>query len=48
MTYKREGMFESAAAILVLFTALLDPRISAALGAAMLIGFGLYHLLKKS
>jgi len=48
VTYRKEGTLEIAAAILVLFTAMLDPRISMALGAAALVALGLYHLLKKT
>jgi hypothetical protein len=48
LTHRKEGALEIAAAILVLFAAMLDARISFAIAAAALIGFGLYHLLKKT
>lgn len=41
-------MITSAAALLVLFTALLDPRVSAGLAVAMLLGlFVSTHLRSK-
>jgi hypothetical protein len=48
VTGKREGIPEILAAILVLFTAMLDPKISLVLAVAALAGFGLLRFLKKS
>ena len=48
MTNRKEGLLEIGAAILVLYTAMLDPNISFVIAAAALVGLGLYHLLKKT
>jgi hypothetical protein len=48
VTNRKEGTLEIAAAILVLFTAMLDPKISLIIAAAALIGLGLFHLMKKT
>jgi hypothetical protein len=48
VTNRKEGILEIGAAILVLFTAMLDPKISFVIAAAALVGLGLYHLLKKT
>jgi hypothetical protein len=48
MTNKKAGTLEIAAAILVLFTAMLDPKVSLVIALACLIGLGLFHVLKKT
>jgi hypothetical protein len=47
MNSRTEGTIAIVAALLVLFSALLDPRISAALAVVGLLGFGAYRLLQK-
>jgi hypothetical protein len=47
LTAKRAGLLEILAAILVLFSAMLDPKVSLVLAVAALVGLGLFHLLKK-
>ena len=47
MTQKTEGAVELGAALLVLFTAKLDPKASLVLAMAGPTGMGLFHLLKK-
>jgi hypothetical protein len=48
MNSKTEGTIAIAAALLVLFSAMLDPRVSAGLAVAALAGLGIYHFLQKS
>jgi len=48
MTNRTEGVVSTLAALLVLFTAMLDPRISAGLAVACLIGLGIYHFARRS
>jgi len=48
VTAKKERTLEILAAPLVLFTAMLDPKISLGLAVAALAGFGLFQLVKKS
>jgi len=48
MSNKTEGIVSTMAAILVLFTTMLDPRISVGLAVAFLIGLGIYHLARKN
>ncbi len=48
MTVKKQGTLEVLASLLVLFTAMLDPRISAALAVVALAGIGLFRILKKT
>lgn len=48
MNDKMEGVVSSLAALLVLFTNMLDPRISCGLAVAFLLGLGIYHLARKS
>jgi hypothetical protein len=43
-----EGAMSIVAAILVLFTAMLDPRISMALAVTALLAFGVYKLTRRS
>lgn len=47
MSEKTEGAFSILAALLVLFSTMLDPRISMALAVILLIALGGYHLTKK-
>ena len=47
MSNKAEGVVSSLAAVLVLFTTMLDPRISVGLAVAFLLGLGIYHLARK-
>lgn len=42
MNSKTEGMINSLVAILVLFTAMLDPRISVGIAVVALIGLAIY------
>ncbi len=44
MTDRMEGIFSAAASIMVLFTAMLDPRVSAGLAFVLLLGMGIYKL----
>jgi hypothetical protein len=48
VTANKEGTLEIIAALLVLFTAMLDPKISLVLAIVVLAAFGLSHLMKKS
>lgn len=47
MNSKTEGTVAIVAALLVLFSAMWDPRISAGLAVVALLGLGLYRLLRK-
>lgn len=47
MKEKKESVITSAAALLVLFTAMLDPRVSAGLAVAMLLGLFIYTYLRS-
>lgn len=42
MSDRKEAIMSAAAAILLLFVALLDPRVSLGLAVAMLIAFAAY------
>lgn len=44
MNERHEGILSIIGALLVLFSAMLDPRISAALAVILLIAFALYKL----
>ncbi|VVB78091.1 Uncharacterised protein [uncultured archaeon] len=44
---KIEGTFSLVSAIVVLFTALLDPIISVVISGALLILYGFYKIMKK-
>ncbi|WP_298820852.1 hypothetical protein [Chloroflexus sp.] len=48
MNNRAEGMLDSLAAVLILFTALLDPMVSAVLAVIFLLGSGVYHLTQKA
>jgi hypothetical protein len=48
MNAKTEGTIAIAAAILVLFSAMWDPRISVAVSIVALVGLGAYRFLQKS
>jgi hypothetical protein len=47
MKNKMEGTFEILSALLVLFTAMLEPWISIILSIVLLAIFGLYKLFKR-
>jgi len=47
MNRKTESTVAIVAALLVLFSAMWDPRISAGLAVVALLGLGLYGLLRK-
>ncbi len=47
MNNKTEATINALAAILVLFTAMLDPRISVGLAVVFLIGLSIYKLRPK-
>jgi hypothetical protein len=44
---KTEGIINSIAAILVLFTAMLDPRVSVGLAVVAMLGFAIYKFGRK-
>jgi hypothetical protein len=48
MNNKTEGIISSLAALLVLFTTMLNPWISVALAVIFLAGLGIYHFKQKS
>jgi hypothetical protein len=43
---KTEGVLNNLTAILVIFTALLDPRVSVGLAVVFLIALGMYHFMQ--
>ena len=47
MNTKTEGTLAVIAALLVLFSAMWDPRISLTVSILTLAGFGIYKLLQK-
>jgi hypothetical protein len=47
MNSKTEGTIAIAAALLVVFSAMWDPRVSLAVSVVALAGFGLFQFLKK-
>ena len=47
MNTKTEGIIAIAAALFVLFSAMFDPRISAAVAVLALGGLGVYRLVRK-
>jgi hypothetical protein len=47
MSNRVESAIAIAAAMLVLFTTLLDPRISVILAVIALLGLGIYHFIKR-
>jgi hypothetical protein len=47
MNNKTDAIINSLAAVLVLFTAMLDPRISVGLAAAFLLGLAIYKFARK-
>ena len=47
MPNKIEGIVSMLAALLVLFSAMLNPMVSMVIAVAALIALGTYHLLKK-
>lgn len=48
MKTKAEGTLAILAALLVLFSAMWDPRISVVVSLAALAGLGIYKLLQKN
>ena len=48
MNPKTEGTIAILAALLVLFSAMLDPRVSAALAVVGLLALGIYKWVQKS
>jgi hypothetical protein len=48
MNTKTEGTLAILAALLVLFSAMWDPRISVVVSLAALAGLGIYKLLQKN
>lgn len=47
MNTKTEGTLAIIAALLVLFSALWDPRVSVAVSILALLGFGIYKFVQK-
>jgi hypothetical protein len=47
MTDRSEGILAILASLLVLFSAMLDPRYSAGLAVLLLIGYGVYKLVVR-
>ena len=47
MNTKTEGTIAIIAALLVLFSALWDPRVSVAVSVVALLGFGMYKFLQN-
>ena len=47
MNTKTEGTIMILAALLVLFSAMLDPRLSAAISVLALLGFGILRLVRR-
>jgi hypothetical protein len=47
MNNKAEGIINSLAALLVLFTAMLDPRVSVGIAVVALIGLAIYKFRSK-
>jgi hypothetical protein len=48
MTNKVEGIISSMAALLVLFTTMLNTWVSTGLAVAFLVGLGIYHFTSKN
>jgi len=48
MNDKVAGSLSTLAAILVVFTAMLDPRISLGLAVTCLLALGIYHFVRNS
>lgn len=47
MSTKMEGTLAILAALLVLFSAMLDPRVSVAISIAALLSLGIYRLVHR-
>jgi hypothetical protein len=47
MDSRKEGIFAITAAIIVLFSAMVDPTISLGISVAALVLFGIYKIVKK-
>ena len=48
MATKTEGVFAIIAALIVLFSAMWDPRVSVAVSIIALLGLGIFKLMNKS
>ena len=48
MNTKTEGMLAIVAALLVLFSAMWDPRLSIVISILALAGFGVYKFIQKN
>lgn len=48
MNAKTEGIFAIVAALIVLFSAMWDPRISIGFSMIALVGIGIYSFLQKN
>ena len=48
MNDKVEGSLGILGAMVVLFTTMLDPRISLSLSVTLLLGIGIYHLVRTT
>jgi hypothetical protein len=48
MNTKAEGTLAILAALLVLFSAMWDPRVSVVVSLAALVGLGIFKLLQKN
>jgi len=47
MTNKTEGVIAILAALLVLFSTMLDPKVSMTIAVAALFALGAYHFVRK-
>jgi hypothetical protein len=47
MTARSEGTLAIVAALVVLFSAMWDPRISATISVAVLVGWGIYKFVRR-
>lgn len=47
MNNRTEGIFAIVAALIVLFSAMLDPRISVGLSVAALLAFGIFKIVQR-
>jgi len=45
--YDEEGVFAILASILVVFSAMIDPIFSVVLSFGLLLGYGIYRIIKK-
>ena len=47
MKDKTEGILNGLAAVVVVFTNMLDPRLSIGVAVVVLLGLGIYHFVRK-